>query len=68
MIPTVCKFTNKQLNHILLFVIKFGHEDLQIGKDHTLGYLVTTHYEALSPYGENTSIESLDSNSLTTDS
>ena len=58
--------SEKQLNPILLFVINLGYEDLKIGINHTHGYLIPAHYKLLSHDDENTTIDRVVSNILTT--
>ena len=56
-ILTVCHFSEKkQLNNIY-FCYQFGHEDLKVSINCTLGYLVPTNYKYVHHYDENTNTE-----------
>ena len=56
-IPTVCCFSEKQLNNILLFVINLGHEDLKVGKLYFI--LAFTKYESVQSKNTKASVEDI---------
>ena len=65
-VPTISKLSEKTENSVLLFLINFMYEDVQIEKSLNLAYLVPAQYEPLSANDENTDSDNVIHNISTT--